>query len=124
MKTYLVTILIIFSNSAYACVSPPEGLIEQHIHQAKLYSLCALVFFLISVGLQLLNNRTKIWAPILYASLFCYIPTYLYHYHLIWSHGGMCGNLAIIDASIILVVGMALLLLWEIISYVRKKNTN
>jgi len=116
-----VFIFLLCGSPVYGCMAPPEGLYDQHNNLAKLYFQCALVFFCISIALQLLKNHRKLWIPILYASLLGYIPAYIYH---IEFSGTMCGNLPLIYASRTLACGMAILLVYEIASYIWTKRKN
>ena len=62
-KTLTLVILYLFAANAYACFQPPDGLIESHVAQAKLYFLLAVVLLMTSLVLRLISDRNRIWVP-------------------------------------------------------------
>ncbi|THB71044.1 MAG: hypothetical protein D6B28_08320 [Gammaproteobacteria bacterium] len=120
MKTIVIIILSLLSHSAFACFSPPEGLVEQHELQSMIYLSLAIGFLVLSLVLRFISNRHRIWVPLLFITTFTYIPAYIWHFGQIYS--GECGIPETLLAIKVLSGGMIVLLTYEVVYFLKERR--
>ena len=119
MKILVLLTLSLFSFNSFACFSPPEGLREQHEMQATIYFFSASTFLISSLFMRAKSNKTRLWVPLLFISLFTYIPAFLWH---VGTHSGSCGMPEIVFAFQVFAGGMFLIFTYEAINFYKSKK--
>ncbi|WP_125562074.1 hypothetical protein [Pseudoalteromonas rubra] len=120
---FRIIVLIFFalaSVNSFACFQPPEGIIESHELQAKLYFTLAIALLIAAITLRLLSERRRVWVPLLFITSFTYFPAYLWHWGQAYS--GACGIPEIVLAFQIWAGGLAVLCIYETLLWYKQKR--
>ena len=119
MKFLIILSLFILSFTTQACMFQPEGLVEKHIQQFLYFLIAsAIVFFLIFI-IRYLHNKSRIWVPTIAVLGFGYFPftSYILEYAGLSGFSGACGQPGLVYTGKFLLVGLSVILAYELFKY-------